>query len=196
MRAVYDFIIKPYNERTNSKKQINGSELILNTDLQNHQYVSRHAVVLEKPVAIQTEVEKHDEVIVHHNVFRRFKDIRGVEKNSRSYIDENTFLASIDQIYAYKRNGEWKSTKGFCFIKPLIEQDVWKDGVEVKGQGVGKYSDGFLKKGQLVYFKPGVEYEFFIENQRLYRVPNSLILIKYEYQGDEKEYNPSWTQSS
>jgi hypothetical protein len=196
MRAVYDFIIKPYNERTNSKKQINGSELILNTDLQNHQYVSRHAVVLEKPVAIQTEVEKHDEVIVHHNVFRRFRDIRGVEKNSRSYIDENTFLASIDQIYAYKRNDEWKSTKGFCFIKPLIEQDVWKDGVEVKGQGIVKYSDGFLKKGQLVYFKPGVEYEFFIENQRLYRVPNSLILIKYEYQGDEKEYNPSWTQSS
>lgn len=196
MRAVYDFVIKPYSERTNNVVNVEGSELILNTELQNHQYVSRHAIVLEKPVAIQTEVEKLDEVIVHHNVFRRFRDIRGNEKNSRSYIDENTFLASTDQVYAYKRNGIWRSTKGFCFIKPLIEKDNWKQDKEKVGQGVIKYSDGFLDKGQLVYFKPGAEYEFFIENERLYRVPNSLILIKYEYQGNEEEYNPSWSQSS
>ena len=39
-------------------------------------------------------------------------------------------------------------------------------------------------------------YEFFIEKERLYRIPSNLILMKYEYQGDEEEYNPSWTQSS
>jgi hypothetical protein len=38
-----------------------------------------------------------------------------------------------------------------------------------------------------------MEYEFIIEGQRLYRVPTNLITIKYEYQGDEEEYNPSWT---
>ena len=37
---------------------------------------------------------------------------------------------------------------------------------------------------------------FFIEKERLYRIPSNLILMKYEYQGDEEEYNPSWTQSS
>jgi len=196
MRAIYDFIIKPYSERSNGKTKVGDSELILNTELQNHNYTSRHAIVLEKPVAIQTEVEKFDEVIVHHNVFRRFRDIKGVEKNSRSYLDENTFLASTDQVYAYKRNNTWRSTKGFSFIKPILDQDDWSENVEVKGKGVVKYSDGFLEKGQFVYFKPGTEYEFFIEEERLYRVPNNLILIKYECQGDEEEYNPSWTQSS
>ncbi len=40
-----------------------------------------------------------------------------------------------------------------------------------------------------------MEYEFNIEGQRLYRVPTNQITIKYEYQGDEEEYNPSSTQS-
>ena len=39
------------------------------------------------------------------------------------------------------------------------------------------------------------KYEFVIDGERLYRVMNHFITIKYEYQGNEKEYNPSWTQS-
>ena len=41
-----------------------------------------------------------------------------------------------------------------------------------------------------------MEYEFNIEGERLYRVPTNKITIKYEYQGNEEEYNPSWSQSS
>ena len=67
--------------------------------------------------------------------------------------------------------------------------------------GILKYADKTLlangiKEGDLVGFKPNSEYEFIIDNQRLYRVLTKLITIKYEYQGDEEEYNPSWLQSS
>ena len=61
--------------------------------------------------------------------------------------------------------------------------------------GIIKYASDSFETGALVGFKPGMEYEFNIEGQRLYRVPTNQITIKYEYQGDEEEYNPSSTQS-
>ena len=33
-----------------------------------------------------------------------------------------------------------------------------------------------------------------IDGDRLYRVMNKFITIKYEYQGNEEAYNPSWAQ--
>ena len=45
---------------------------------------------------------------------------------------------------------------------------------------------------ELVGFKPNSEHEFIIDKERLYRVMNKFITIKYEYKGDEEEYNPSW----
>jgi co-chaperonin GroES (HSP10) len=59
-----------------------------------------------------------------------------------------------------------------------------------------KYTDKDLpniKNGDLVGFTPYSEYEFIIDGERLYRVLTNQISIKYEYQGNEKEYNPSWT---
>jgi len=61
--------------------------------------------------------------------------------------------------------------------------------------GIVKYASEEFEIGALVGFKPGMEYEFNIEGERLYRIPANQITIEYEYQGDEKEYNPSWSQS-
>ena len=41
-------------------------------------------------------------------------------------------------------------------------------------------------------FTPNSEYEFIIDGEKLYRVLSKFITIKYEYQGDEEAYNPSW----
>ena len=63
-------------------------------------------------------------------------------------------------------------------------------------QGVVQYSDGSVNVGDLVGFTPNSEYEFVIDGQKLYRVLSKFITIKYEYQGNEETYNPSWAQSS
>ena len=63
-------------------------------------------------------------------------------------------------------------------------------------QGVVKYSDGTVEVNDLVGFRPNSEYEFIVDGERLYRVMNNFITIKYEYQGNEEEYNPSWAHSS
>ena len=63
--------------------------------------------------------------------------------------------------------------------------------------GIMKYTNKNLPEvGSLVGFTPNSEYEFIIDGERLYRVYTKFITIKYEYQGDEEAYNPSWAQSS
>jgi hypothetical protein len=197
MKALYNFIVEPLGDRYTNKKNISGSELILNTELHNHSYSNRIAKVLAVPSEVTTEIKEGDEIIVHHNVFRRFKDIRGNEKNSRSYYNENTYFVSLDQVFGYRKTNEpFKACKGFNFIKPIMEDNMFSNNFEKEGVGVLVYKDpelNSLENGSLVGFKPGAEYEFIIGKDRLYRVPTKSITIKYEYQGNEKEYNPSWT---
>ena len=196
MKSVYNFVVKPIGERYNNTKKIGDSELILNTEIFNHQYVNREAVVISTPIVGDTDIKPGDIVIVHHNIFRRWHNIKGIEKNSKSYFNESTYFANRDQIFLYKRNKKWIAPKGYCFIKPLKAIDKFNVESEKPLQGVVKYSDGTIKVGDLVGFNPGSEYEFIVDNERIYRVLSNLITIKYEYQGDEEEYNPSWAESS
>jgi hypothetical protein len=191
MKAYKDFIVSPIGERYNNSKQIDDKELILNTEIFNHQYVNRLAKVIATPLLFQSPINVGDEVIVHHNVFRRWHDVKGREKNSRSYWKEDKYLITEDQIFLYSE----KAMPGYSFVKPLKNNNNFNTEEERSLVGIIKYSDGTFNKGEFVGFRPGSEYEFVINGERLYRVMNKFITIKYEYQGNEEEYNPSWTQS-
>ena len=200
MKSVYNFVVTPKGERYNNKKKVGDSELILNTEIYNHQFVNRTAIVKSIPLIGDTDIQPRDEVIVHHNVFRRWHNVKGIEKNSRSFFDENTYLINQDQIFLYKRptswsrfkESWWRAPKGYCFVKPLKAIDQFNIESEKPLQGIVKYSDGTVKEGDLIGFRPSSEYEFIVDGERLYRVLSNFITIKYEYQGDEEEYNPSW----
>jgi len=196
MKSVHNFVVTPKGERYNNKKKIGDSELILNTEIFNHQYVNKEAVVISTPIAGHTDIKAGDTVIVHHNVFRRWHNVKGVEKNSKSYFNESTYFITPDQIFLYKRDKEWITPKGYCFIKPLKAKNPLNIDLEKPLQGIVKYSDGTVEVGDLVGFRPSSEYEFIVDNERLYRVLSNFITIKYEYQGDEEEYNPSWAKGS
>ena len=196
MKSVYNFVVSPKGERYNNKTKVGGSELILNTEVFNHQYVNREAEVISTPIVGDTDIKPGDTVIVHHNVFRRWHNVKGEEKNSKSFFDESTYFINPDQIFLYKRNKEWIAPKGYCFVKPLKAKDQFNIESEKPLQGIVKYSDGTTGVEDLVGFKPNSEYEFIVDGERLYRVLSNFITIKYEYQGDEEEYNPSWAESS
>ena len=196
MKAYKDFIVSPIGERYNNSKKVGEKELILNTEIFNHQYINRKAKVIATPLLFQSPLNVGDEVIVHHNVFRRWHDVKGNERNSRSYWKEDKYLISEDQIYLYKIKDNWKAMSGFSFIKPIKSTDKFNTDKEKPLVGVIKYSDGTFNKDKLIGFRPGIECEDFINGERLYRVMNKFITIKYEYQGNEEEYNPSWAQSS
>jgi len=195
MKAPFDFVIEPKGNRYNNTKKVGDKDLILNTQIYNHQFVNREAIIKSVPTAYETKIKPGDTIITHHNVFRRWHDIKGREKNSRSYFNENTYLVKLDQIFLYKRNNNWRATDGYCFVQPIKQRDKLKPGEEEECIGIVKYTDGVYSKNELVGFTPFSTYEFVIDGQRLYRVMNKFITIKYEYQGDEEAYNPSWAQS-
>jgi len=192
MNAAYkDFIISPIGNRYNNSVRVNDKELILNTEIFNHQYINRLAKVIATPLLFQSPVKVGDEIIVHHNIFRRWHDAKGRERNSRSYWKDDKYLISQDQIYLYNN----KAMPGFSFVKPLKSNNKFINNEEQPLIGVVKYSDGNFNINDLVGFTPNSEYEFIINGERLYRVMNKFITIKYEYKGNEEEYNPSWAKS-
>ena len=191
MKAYKDYIVKPIGKRYNNSKKVGDKELILNTEVFNHQYINRLAEIIATPLLFQSPINVGDEVIVHHNVFRRWHDVKGRERNSRSYWEEDKYIISEDQIYLY--NG--KATPGYSFVQPVESNSNLTNNTEEPLVGIVKYTDGTFNNNTLVGFTPNSEYEFVIGNKRLYRVLNKFITIKYEYQGNEKEYNPSWAQS-
>jgi len=192
VKSPYNYIIKPKGERYNNAVSVGNKSLITNTDIFDHKHVNRKAIVLATPKALDANIKEGDTVIVHHNVFRRWNDARGNERNSKSFFKEDQYFVSEDQIFAYKSTDTWRPMKGFCFVKPIKSRDNFSQDVEKPLVGIIKYSDGSQDIGDLVGFTPNSEYEFIIDGERLYRVYSKFITIKYEYQGNEEEYNPSW----
>ena len=195
MKSVYNYVVKPKGGRYNNSKKVGDKDLILNTEIFNHQYINREAEVISTPLVSYSNIKPGDTIIVHHNVFRRWHNMQGIEKNSKNYFNENTYIVSSDQIFAYY-NKEWKSMPGYCFVKPIKNFDKFNVDQEQPLVGIIEYADKSFNKGDLVGFTPNSEYEFVINGQKLYRVYTKFITIKYEYQGDEEAYNPSWAQSS
>ena len=92
MKSLYNYIIST-EERYNNKKSIQDKELILNTEIteRDYHFVNRVGKVISVPINIPTPVKPGNEVIVHHNVFRRWFDVRGKERDSGSYITDNIY---------------------------------------------------------------------------------------------------------
>ena len=122
MKSVYNFVVKPKGERYNNTKKLDGGELILNTEIFNHQYVNREAEVISTPIIGDTDIKPGDTVIVHHNVFRRWHNVKGVEKNSKSFFNEDTYFINDDQIFLYKRDDKFS-----VYIKKNNDVLPWKD---------------------------------------------------------------------
>ena len=198
MQHTHCYIVQPINGRYNNKKNIGNEELILNASVEDHKFVNRNGVVLALPIVNENEyLQIGDEVIVHHNVFRRYYDVRGNEKNSSSYFEEDKYFCYYDQIFLYKRNGKWYTPPGYCFVKPIHSQNNLDIDKEEPLTGVLKHvgsdlRDFGLDNDDLIGFTPNSEYEFVIEGERLYRVPINSISIQYERTRFKEEYNPVW----
>ena len=196
MKSIYGFLVKPSGDRYNNTKKIGDKELVLNTKMFNHKFVNREAEVLSIPKIGKTDIKVGDTIITHLNVFRRWENIKGIEKNSRSFIKKDLYVVHHDQIYLYKRKNKWIAPKAYCFIQPIKETNEFNIENEKPCTGVVLYSDGSVNVGDLVGFTPFSTFEFVVDGIRSYRVLSKFITIKYEYQGNEETYNPSWAQSS
>ena len=200
MQSLYQFIITPTSNRYNNNKTVGDKDLILNTKIEDHTFVSKSAIIISTPQVFKTSVQEGDEVIVHHNIIRRWYDKKGRERNSSSFFKDNMYFCGIDQVYLFKKNNNWVTNLDYCFVKPILSNSTLNIEKEKPLTGIIKYNNNILnskgiKKEMLVTFSPNSEFEFIIDGERLYCMKFNDIAIKHERKGNEEEYNPSWANS-
>jgi len=201
MKSLYDFVVAPFGEEYANEIQIGDKKVVINTKIESWKFVNRLAVVKEIPIAFKTKIKQGDIVIVHQNIFRTFYDMRGEKKKSRSWFKDDLYFCSLDQVYLYKNSNGWHTFGDRCFIQPIKDTNSLTLDKERSLIGILKYGNSSLEaleinEGDLVGYTPNGEWEFLVDKERLYCMKSNDIVIKYEHQGNEEKYNPSWACSS
>ena len=200
MRSVYDFIIKPVGKRYDNEVKVGEHTLITNSSIESFKHVNNIAEVVETPVAFATPIRKGDLIMVHHNVFRVFYDMKGIKKNSRSFLKDDLFFCAVDQVYLYKRTDTWKSFGDRCFVAPvknkdLLSTDKVADLIGILKIGNSSLEESGINPGDIIGFTPNSEWEFVVDNQIMYCMKSNDIVIKYGLDRNEEEYNSRWATS-
>ena len=193
MRSLFNYIVTT-DSRYNNKVDIDGIELIVNTEITERDaiFVNRVGNIVSTPShADFGGIPLGSDVLVHHNVFRRMVGMNGKEQNSSSYLGNGKYLVYSDQIFAFKEDSEWEACEGYCFVEPLENEDTWINGNELLLSGTLVYPDNRLKsqgvtEGHKVGFTPNSEYEFNIDGKKLYRILSNQINIDYGLKKETK----------
>ena len=187
MKSLYTYIVEPLDGRLyDNVKKFKGGELITSSSIENHTTTNRYATVLAPPEKLNTPVNKGATIIVHHNVFRKYNDMKGIEQYAAGLIKDNMYMVDPYQVFMYKNPGEdeWTTLDPYCFVSPIDNDVDFHNGSEKEMYGIMEYPNTYmnnlgLKKGDLIAFKTDSEYEFNIEGKKYYRVnSNSICLTK------------------
>ena len=186
MRSPYNFIVTPLkNKRYDNIKDIGDVEFITSVSKEDHKTSNRFAKVVALPIHYNGPIKEGDTLLVHHNVFKLYYDMQGVEKSGRSFLKDNLFLIDNEQFFLYKQNKKRKAHGKYCFIKPVSLEDsyIFKGGNEEPLVGIVKYINKELEllgiqEGDKISFTPDSEYEFNIEGEKLYRMfTNNITMV-------------------
>ena len=86
MRSPFYFIVKPVDDkRYNNTKNVSGIELITSTSEENHKASNREGIVEATPLAYTGDIRVGDTLLVHHNVFKFYNDMKGRRQSGKSW---------------------------------------------------------------------------------------------------------------
>jgi hypothetical protein len=186
MKSPFYFITKPKNgKRYNNTKDISGVEFIISTSEEDYKFSNRYAEVVELPLGYTGPIEIGDILLVHHNAFKYYNDMRGRQKSGKSFFKDDLFFIETDQFFMYKKKNKWFAYDRYCFVKPIpvTESYIIKPFNEEPLTGKMIYPNDYLinqgiDSGDIVCFKPDSEYEFEIEGEKMYRMYDHQITMK------------------
>tara|TARA_B100002019_G_C21152544_1_gene539002 strand:- start:204 stop:767 length:564 start_codon:yes stop_codon:yes gene_type:complete len=186
MRSPFYFIVKPLDDkRYTNTKNIEGIEFITSTSEENYKASNRQGVVVAVPLGYDGPIKVGDILLVHHNVFKFYNDMKGRQQSGKSFFKDNLFFIEHDQFFMYKQDDIWHCHDRYCFVKPVEKEELFisKLGTEEPLVGIMKYPNKYLSsqgvnKGDRISFKPESEYEFMVDDEKLYRMYDHQITIK------------------
>lgn len=178
MKSPFYFIVKPVGgERYKNTVDVGGVDFIVNTSDEDHKFSNREAIVESLPSSYSGPIRVGDTLLVHHNVFKFYNDIKGRIKSSGSFFRDDLFFVDSEQFFLFKSDGKWMAHDRYCFVSPIKD-----DNFSLKSSakftpliGVMRYpNDMLVSKGVMpgdkVSFRPDSEYEFFVDGELMYRV--------------------------
>ena len=186
MQSPFYFIVKPREgKRYNNTKEIGGIDLIVNTSEEDFRFSNREADVVELPIGYKGPIKVGDKLLVHHNVFKFYNDMKGRRKSGKSFFKEDLFFIDDEQFFMFYNGTDWQAYDRYCFVKPIKPEEsfIYKPIEEEPLMGIMVYPNEYLmskgiKSGDKVCFKPDSEYEFIVDDERLYRIYDHQITIK------------------
>lgn len=176
MQAPQSFIVTPKHRRYKHGRKMGDVVFETVSSIEDAKDVSKEAIVVSVPMNYTGEIEVGDEVIIHHNIFRSYYDVQGKLKVSRAHLYDDYFQVIPEELFLYKKDGQWKPNLDFCFVSPikvseegLLEQELQHTGVV--------WCSSEHKEGTRIGFTPESEYEVWVDNKLLYRMRNSDICL-------------------
>jgi hypothetical protein len=192
MRSPDQFIVKPIDEKRYADTiDIAGIDFIVTSDQEDAKNSNREAVVHSLPLRYDGPIEVGDHLLVHHNVFKFYYDMKGRQRNGKSYFRDGLFFIDDQQFFMWRKpDGDWQSVGDSCFLAPVPERETWLTKFSGSEPLLGqvRYSNESLrvagvKEGDIVFHQPECEYEFRVSGEVLYRMFTRNITIQYEREG-------------
>jgi hypothetical protein len=203
MKTINYLVVEVDEQYANEVSLKNGSSLVVNTTIESVEHINRIGKVVKSPDFVI--IEEGDEVLVHHNIFRKRNSQKGNEVQSDYFIKDNLFFVPLDEVFMYKRCGQWESLDPYCFVRPVkddsevLEADSdlllpsnFEVGYKGYKENIGEIvypnkelSSMGLSKGDLVSFTDDSEYEFEVDGEILYRMKTSDVLAMLVCEGSE-----------
>ena len=186
MRSPFYFIVKPFDgKRYDNTRNISGLEIVVSTSEEDHKFSNRYAEVIELPLGYNGPISIGDTLLVHHNAFKFYNDIKGRQKSGKSFFRDDLFFIESDQFFLYKKGSTWNAYDRYCFVRPIpaIDSYIKKPFSDEPLMGVMVYPNEYLisrgvNSGDHVCFSPDSEYEFTVDGEKLYRMYDHQITIK------------------
>lgn len=185
MKSPYCFIIKPVDGRRYDNIRTYGdAKFIISTSQEDHKVSNRFATIVSVPIYYNGPIKANDIVVVHHNVFKFYYDMKGRQKSSWHHLFDDYFIVEPEQVYLYSQDGgDWNALSPFIFVRPIPSGDKiisTTNGLEeLWGEVVFTNDELYeVSVGDIVSFTPDSEYEFRINNEILYRMYNRNICLK------------------
>jgi hypothetical protein len=185
MKSPYYFIVEPKDgKRYANEKNIGGIDVLVSSSEEDHKHSNREAIVVSTPLGYSGPIKEGDLLLVHHNVFKFYNDMKGQRRSGRSFMFDNTFFVDDEQFFLYKRDGIWYPHHKYSFVKPIpAENSLLISGSPnepLKGEMVypNEYlSSKGIKSGDIVCYTPDSEYEFYVDGELMYRVIDQFITM-------------------
>jgi len=182
MKSTFYFLVSPLDGVEFLRENADG--LILSANIEDHKSTQRFAKVIACPQGYDG-IDEGDTIVVHHNVFRPYYDMKGRNRKSSNFVKDKLYYVEPERIYMHIKDGKERVFGEYSFVEP-IKKDMqgFQYSTRVEKELVGKVAlidDGFSKEeavniGDIVTFTKDSEYEFRINDSVFYRIPTKNIV--------------------